>query len=160
MVGAAMAVPAMLRFVRRGGWPAVVGHVRRAVAATAVALAGTAGLVAWAHSLSKVDREVASWPYAAAFVVWAIAVAAGLACWTGVAFAIGRRIRLSPRMLRLETVAALVVAGAMAAMTVMAFAWWETVPGSAPGQIGVIVAAMLAADGAAGFGVARIRGVA
>ncbi len=157
-LGALIALGSIIRFVRDGGWPAIARHGWRALAASAVVIVGTIGLVTWSHSLSTEQREMASGAYAVAFVAWAMSIAFALAAWTALAFAIGRRAPLSSRVLHIECALAVVVAVAMVAITVVVTVWWRSEPGLAPNQITLILTAMLGADLIAGVGVQRILG--
>ena len=172
LIGALVAVPAFLRFLHDGGWPSLRRHVLRATAVTAVTMAASFGLVAWANSLSAVQRNGGGWAYGSAFVTWAVLVAATLVSWTVAAVSVGRRLNLTRRVLVVESVLASAVAVGMAAMAGATVLWWAAMAADAPwflhgASFGTSAAAfepryamamtlMLAAVVTSSFGVARV----
>jgi hypothetical protein len=156
-VGALAVSGAALSLLRRGGARHVSVHARRAMWATAISVLATCCVVTWAGSLPRSSRESAPWPYALAYCGWAAVVAATLACWTGVAFAVGRRVRLSDRLLSVEATIASVVAVAMVSTTVAAIIWRTGLPARGSLQTAVVIGAMVVADAVAGFGVSLVR---
>ena len=82
LVGAVVAVPAFIRAWREGRCGDIRGHLVRALITTATTLVATAGIVAWAHTLSASERENAAWPYALAFAGWAGLVALCAVSWS------------------------------------------------------------------------------
>ena len=172
VVGAIVAVPPFVQFVRAGGWAEV--RVRFVIAAvvTLGAAGGAVGLVLWAHHLAAVDRESGAWPYGAVFLTWAVVIAAALVAWTSAAVAAARRLAFSPRQLRRYAALAYVVGAAMVVATIATMAWWAVVGAHAPwflhgtptGQpssmfdlpVAVTVAAMAVADAVALDGLRRI----
>ena len=131
-VGAVVAIPAFRRLLHAGGWPAIRGHVRRATVATLVVVVATAGLVAWADSLSFAGRNGRDGGYALAFVVWGVLAATTLALWTVAAVAIGRRLALSHSVLATEAMLAAVLTAAMVSMTAATAIWWAAMATDAP----------------------------
>ncbi len=156
-LGALVALGSTGRFLRGGGWVEIAGHVRHAVIASAVALVAGAWLVAWARSLSPAQRNGGSLPYGVAFVVCALAVTVALALWTGVGFAIGRRVQLTSRQLAIESSLAVGVAACMAIMTVATIVWWAALSSTVPVSTGAVVLGMVVVDVIAGCGVSRTR---
>jgi hypothetical protein len=134
--GIALALPATVRFLRGGGWAAIQERVLTAVALSVVAVAATVALVVWASRVDAGGRDGRDAAYAAAFVGWGVLCVAALAGWTAAATALARRIELTAALLRAETALAVVVAGAMAAMTVATAVWWAAVAARAPGFLG------------------------
>ncbi len=173
VAGAVTASDPFIRFARMGGWPSVHGVVLTAGGLSAVAGAGAAGLIVWAHHLSAVDRESGAWPYGPAFLTSAALVAIALVAWSAAAVVAARRTPLAARQLRLASALAVVVAAAMVLMTAAAAVWWATVATHAPwflhasrpgssksafdARLGVILLLMALADVVAGTGVARIQ---
>jgi hypothetical protein len=172
LIGIVTAMPAFGRFLRAGGWPEIRRCVIPAVAVGGTALAGTVGMVIWAHALSTAQRNGTDPGYGVAFVAWALLIAATICLWTRAAIATARRIRLGRRALALESGLAVAVAAAMCAMTVASAIWWgsmaEHAPwflhGTATGTAGspfdlrlaATMALMLGAVVAGQYGVARI----
>ena len=170
-VGAAVAVPALMKLLRDGGWPSISRHIFRATAVTAVAVVATAGLVPWAHSLSFAQRNGNDWPYTIAFLMWALLIVALLGLWTAAAVAIGRRLEFAPAILATEALLAGALTTAMIAMTAATATWWAAIAtdapwflhGTAPGTSGspfeprlaIAIAAMTGATALATFGTVR-----
>jgi len=132
LVGAAVAVPGFVRLLLAGEWPARRGHVVRAVAVSAITVTLTIPLVLWAHQLSDHQRNGGSVVYGIAVLAWVGLIVASLACWTAVAVAVGRRVDLSPRALRIESGLALALAAVMMIVAVSTVAWWTAMAAYAP----------------------------
>jgi hypothetical protein len=132
LLGAALAVPALLRYLRSGGWSAMRGHVLRAAVVTAVAGGISVLLIGWAHHLSSPQRNGANGWYGALFLIWAALMALTLGMWTVVAVAAGRRVTLSRTVLRAESGLAAVVALAMTVMLGATAVWWASMASQAP----------------------------
>jgi MFS family permease len=170
--GIVIALPAVSRFLRAGGWSTVRRSVLRSAVFGGAAVTGTIGLTVWAHAISSAQRNGTDAGYGVAFVVWAVLVAATICVWARAGIAIGRQIQLSRRQLALESGLAIGVAGAMCTMTVSTAIWWASMAVSAPWfldgspvgtagspvdlQLIVTMAVMLASVVAGGYGVARI----
>ena len=171
VLATAIAAPGLLGLLRAGEWPALRGHVVRAIAVSAITAALVIPLALWAHQLSDHQRNGGSVGYGAAFLAWAGLCVATVALWTAVAVAVGRRVELSPRALRIEARLALGVAAAMVVLTLATVAWWTAMAVYAPsflsGRTGiasaafdlpldVVVGAMLAGLALSSVGVRRI----
>ena len=168
--GLALAVPALLRFISSGGWPAIRRHVVRAATATAVTACVTVAVAAWAHQLSTVQRNGGNAGYAALFLVWAGMVAVTLALWTVAVIVTAQRVALPRRVLLAEAALAIAVTIGMLTMLVAAATWWAAMASSAPWFFGgapgftsawspplvATLGLMVAALAAGGFGVIRI----
>ena len=171
-IGSLAAAPAFVRFVRHGGWPVLRRHVLRAVALSASTLGATAGLVAWANSLTSTQRNGGSWPYQVAFLTWAALGAATLILWTVVAVTAAHRLVLTRSVLVLESLLATAVTVVMTVMTVATAVWWGAtalhapwfLQGTSPGSSGspfepllaTTMVLMLASVITAGLGVVRM----
>jgi len=68
--GAALAVPAFLRFLRAGGWRSILDHLLLAGLATVGLVIVTVPLVAWAHHLTWPQRNGQLAVYGIVFVGW------------------------------------------------------------------------------------------
>lgn len=169
LLGAALAVPALLRYLRSGGWSAMRGHVVRAVVVTAVTGGVSAPLIGWAHHLSSQQRNGANGWHYALFLIWAALMALTLGMWTVVAVAAGRRVTLSRTVLRAESILAAVVGLAMTVMLGATAVWWAAMANQAPSfltsdptgapldpWLAGTVALMLAATGVGLGGVVRV----
>ena len=133
LLGAVLAVPALVRYLRATGLSALRGHLVRALVATTLTVAATVAVVTWAHQLTAIQRNSGLHWYGAVFVLWAVLVAITLALWTAVAIALGRRLELSAAVLKTEALLSAVVAGAMAAMLGATAVWWAAMAEGAPG---------------------------
>ena len=170
-VGAVVALPALTKFLRTGGWPTISRYVRRATAVTATALMVSVGLITWAHSLSSAQRNGSDWPYTLVFLLWAILIVATLGLWTITAVVVARRLALTRAVLAIETLLAGALTAAMVAMTTATAIWWTAIAthapwflhGTAPGSAGsafeprlaLTMAVMVSAAIAATYGTVR-----
>jgi hypothetical protein len=172
IAGAAVALPAFIRFVRDGGWSAIRRHVYRAVAATVIASGITVGVITKAHTLPYAQRNGADGAYTGLFLVAAGLMVVALALWTVVAVASARRLTWTDAVLRVEATLATGLAMAMVVMTAAVATWWGTVASAASWylqgvQPGLATSAftprltgsmivMLVASAFAAYGVARM----
>ena len=132
LVGAAAAVPALVRYLRGGGWAAIRGHGWRAGGCSLLAAGATAGLAVWAHHLDAHQRSGGSVAYSAAFVAWGVLVAVALVSWTVLAVAAARRVTFSRPVLAAEAGLAVTVTFAMVVVQVASVAWWAAMARRAP----------------------------
>jgi len=122
--GAAVTLPAFVRFVRQGGWPAVRRPVVRAIVAVLAAGLFLAGGIAWAHRLSPSDRNGGLVAYSVLFVIVSAVTVVALGYATAAAVVVGRRIELSSGTVGALTVCALVLGGLMVLSCVGFGVWW------------------------------------
>lgn len=132
VAGAVICVPSLVALLRSGGFIEIRRPLLRAVAITVLAAGATIGLSRWAHTLSAADRNGGDHLYSAAFGGWAILAVAFLLAWATAGAATARCIRLSPTLLRLETVAAAAAWAAMAIMLTATGVWWISLDSAAP----------------------------
>jgi hypothetical protein len=132
VAGIALTLPALRRLLGAGGWAHVRRPVTRAVAITAVFIAATVGLVAWAHGLSPRDRQGHDAAYALVATGWALLGAGTLGVWTLAATRTAARLTLPAALLRVEARLATAVTAALGVMTVATAVWWVAVAGVAP----------------------------
>jgi len=171
VVGAFLAVPAFVRYLRSGGWPSVRGHFQRALVCTGLTVAVTAPVLVWAHHLTPHQRNGGLHLYGALFFIWAALIVTTLTLWTVVAVSAGRRVVFSKAILTAEAILAVVVAVAMVVMVGATAVWWGAMakdapaflnagPGGVPGSpwdawLVATVALMVIAMGTAAVGVVR-----
>lgn len=171
-LGACVALPTFVRFLRTGGWEVARERIRTALALTTCVLVVIVSLSLWAHHLTSGQRNGGDNLYSAAFVTWAILIALTLASWDRVAVLSVTKMALSPRILRVEALLATAISLLMVAITVGAALWWANVATNAPwflqgARVGtsvspftsnliVTMALMVVAAGAGAFGAARI----
>jgi hypothetical protein len=135
--GAALAVPAFVRFLRSGGWHSLQGHVIRAATATVVAGGMSIPLLLWAHRLTDHQRNGGLTGYGVFFLIWAALAAVTLGLWSVAAAAAVRRIPFSPRLLFSESFLAIAVALTMLGITAATAVWSATIASKAPSFFGV-----------------------
>lgn len=131
LVGLLLALPALARYLGRGGWVHVRRPVRRASAVTVLTALVTVPVLVWAHALTPPQRNGFHW-YGALFLAWTGLIAVTAALWLVVAVAVGGRLRLSPATLRAEAMLAAVVAVGMALMVGATVVWWAAMANAAP----------------------------
>jgi hypothetical protein len=125
LTGVAVTLPAVVTYLRSGGWPHVRRHVLRSMIVSVVVVASVVPLSLWAHQLSELQRNGGGGAYSAAVAAWALLVALTLASWTITAIALARRLALSRANLRIVGSMAVVVTVAMAAITGATVLWWD-----------------------------------
>jgi hypothetical protein len=122
------ALPALVRFLRAGGWPKIRRRIAWAAGATAVAGGALAGLILISGARSPAQLDASS-AYFAGFLATGVAVAAAILLWAIAASATARRLALGPRVraaqLVLGAIAAIMVTVVLAALT----CWWSVTQG-------------------------------
>jgi hypothetical protein len=118
------ALPALVRFLRAGGWPKIRRRVAWAGGATVVAGGGLAGLVLVSGSRSPAQLNV-SWAYLAGWLATGVAGWLAIVLWATAATATARHLTLAARVravqLVLGAVAAIMVTVVLAALNI----WWS-----------------------------------
>lgn len=171
-VGAAVACPATVRFVRCGGWSTIRTPSIVAAILTGVAGLATIGVGQWAHHLTVHQRNGGSAIYGVAFLGWAFLLAGALGGWTWTGLALARRIDLDRNSLRLEARLAVAVAAIVGLTSAAVGLWWLAMargaswflngarPGTRPSavtlQLVVIEGWMVAATVVALYGATRV----
>ena len=122
------ALPALVKFLRAGGWPKIRRRIAWAAGATVVAGCALAGLILISGARSPAQLDASS-AYLAGFLATGVAVAAAILLWTIAATATARRLALRPRVraaqLVLGAIAAIMVTVVLAALTF----WWSVTQG-------------------------------
>jgi hypothetical protein len=113
------ALPALVRFVRAGGWPKIRRRVGWAAGATAVAGCGLAGLVlvAGARSPAQVNAWGAYWT---GLLVAGLALAVAIGLWAAAA----RHLTLTPRVRAFHLVLGAIIPNAVSMVVVTLGIWW------------------------------------
>ena len=132
LAGAALALPATLRFLRSGGWSSVRRRVLWAAVAVVGLVAATFGLAKWAHQLPVHQRNGGDLAYSVAFLAWGVLAAVTLGLVTAAGTAIARRVSLERPVLRAEGALATVVGALATALTVATGLWWAGMARGAP----------------------------
>ena len=91
--------------------------------------------MAWAHHLSRHDRNGGVALYSALFVVVCVAAVVALVCATAAAVSVARRVELSARTLRALASMALGLLGLMAVSVAGFVIWWVSESLCAPGVL-------------------------
>ncbi len=132
LAGAAVALPAFIRFLGANNWSRVRGAIERALIAIGVLIVATAGLAFWAHHLNDAQRNGANHLYSVSFLAFVllVVVTLGLLTWAGVGAA--TKIDLSPRVLHLEQYFAYGVTLASSVAFGGATIWWIQISRHAP----------------------------
>ena len=131
-LGAAVALPSFVGFLGRGGWSSIRRHVLRAGLLSVVAVAVVVPLSLWAHHLNQFQRNGGDGLYSGAFITWALLVAGTLAQWTAAGVAAARRITFTRRVLSVEAMLAVALAGVMVVVTAATALWWGAMAARAP----------------------------
>jgi hypothetical protein len=136
LAGIALSLPAVLAFLRAGGWRAVRTKLLVAMSFAVLLIALAIPLAVHAHGLTARQRNGHDLGYELAALAVAVLAAATLVAWTVAAVSVARRLELPRGVLRLEAVAAGLVTMAMAAMTGATVIWWVALAHSAPWFLG------------------------
>ena len=155
LTGIAAAVPALARYVRAGGWNSIRGPICRAGAVTITTGAATVGLVIWARQISAAQRNGGNVTYSLAFLACAMLIVTSLVMWAAAAIATGRRLELSPRVVRLHGGLAVGVATSMLVITAATVVWWAQTDVSTAWVMTGCAATMALATALAGAGAVR-----
>lgn len=124
LIGATLALPSFVGFLRSGGWESIKIHFARDVAATAILIGATITLSLWAHQLSHYQRNGGDRLYSLAFLSWLLIFAIALAAWSWTVVTTARHISLTQRAIRIEGFLAQSVTALIAATTVAIAIWW------------------------------------
>ena len=119
-----LALPALVRFLRAGGWPKIRRRAGWAAGATAAAGGGLAGLVlvSGSHPPAQVN---ASWAYWADVLATVLAMAAAIGLWAAAATATARHLTLAPRVRAAQLVLGAIIPTAVSTMLITLALWWS-----------------------------------
>jgi len=118
------ALPALVRFLRAGGWPKIRRRVVWAAGATVVAGGALAGLVLAAGSRSPAQVNV-SYAYLAGFLTTGLAITAAIGLWAIAAAAMARHLTLDPRLRAVQLVLVAVTPAAVTVVLATLNLWWS-----------------------------------
>ncbi len=136
LLGALVALPSLVRFLRDGGWPSVRRAVLVAAGLSASVAVAVVPLSRWAHRLNEFQRNGGDAAYTAVLLLFALGVAAALGAWTWAAVRCARRLDWPRRALRVEAALAVVLCWIMAAVTAGTAVWWGAMALHAPWFLG------------------------
>jgi hypothetical protein len=137
-----LALPALVRFWRAGGWPKIRRRVGWAAGGTVAAGGGLAGLVLISGSHPHAQLN-ASWAYWTGVLVTGLAMAVAIGLWAAAATATARHLTLTPRVRAAQLVLGAVIPTAVSTMLVTLSLWWSATQDSV--TLLVLAAANLAA---------------
>ena len=118
------ALPALVRFLRAGGWPKIRRRVVWAAGATVAAGGALAGLVLAAGSRSPAQVNV-SYAYLAGFLTTGLAITAAIGLWAIAAAAMARHLTLDPRLRAVQLVLVAVTPAAVTVVLATLNLWWS-----------------------------------
>ena len=123
LAGGLAALPALVRFVRAGGWPKIRRRVGWAAGATALAGGGLAGLVlaAGARSPAQLNAWGAYWT---GLLVAGLALAVAIGLWAAAAGTAARHLTLTPRVRAVHLVLGAIIPNAVSMVVVTLGIWW------------------------------------
>jgi hypothetical protein len=123
------ALPALVRFLRTGGWPKIRRQVTWAAGATAAAGGALAGLSAGLGSRSYAQLNASS-TYSVGLLAAGVVVGVAIGLWTAAAVAAARQLTLAPRVRALHLVLGAVTRTAVMVMFVTLVLWWSATQSS------------------------------
>jgi hypothetical protein len=115
-----LALPALVRFLRAGGWPKIRRRVGWAAGVTAVA----AGSVVFVSGSGWQKSQNVSWAVLAGLLASYLATTAAIGLWSTTATATARHLTLAPRVRAAQLILGAVLPTAVSAMIVTATLWW------------------------------------
>ncbi len=115
-----VALPALVRFLRAGGWPKIRRRVGWAAGVTAVA---GGGMVPVWGSDWQAQRNV-SWTVLAGLLVTGLATMGTIWLWSATAIATARHLTLAPRVRAAQLIVGAVLSTAARAMIATFILWW------------------------------------
>ena len=118
-----VALPALIRFLRAGGWPKIRRRIGWAAGATVVAGGGLAGLVLVAGSRSTAQLN-GSWAYLVGFFATGLAMTVAIELWADAAAATARHLRLAPRVRVAQLMLGAVTPTTVTVTVVTLACWW------------------------------------
>jgi hypothetical protein len=130
--GAIVAIPGLVRFLRKSQWTEIRQVVVGAAGATVALVAMTTGISLWAHHLNVAQRNGSDNWYSAVFLVFVLLVVTTIGLWTVASIAIASRISFTPRALRWESRLALGVTLSSLVVVGSAVTWWVQLSMHAP----------------------------
>ena len=116
-----VALPALVRFLRAGGWPKIRHRVGWAAGVTAVAVGGL--VFGWGSDW-QAQRNV-SWAILAGLLVTALTTMGAIGLWSATATATARHLTLAPRVRAAQLMLGAVLPTAVSAMIATSALWWS-----------------------------------
>ena len=131
IVAAAIALPAVSRFILDGGWAKVRRPVGRALIISTTTALLTIGMIVWVHHVGPAQHNGGLVTHLIGSL-WALLVVASIGSCTLAAAAVVRRLRLSAPLLRLEGLLAMLLTLGMITIMAGALVWSVSIANDAP----------------------------
>jgi hypothetical protein len=122
LVGGLAARPAVVRFLRAGGWPKIRRRVAWAAGATGLTAGALVAVFLGLRSQPKAPLNV-SLAYFLGFIATALALIVTIGLWAGVVAAMAKNVKLTPRVRAVELVAGPVIWTAIQIMVSASSIW-------------------------------------
>ena len=119
-----VALPALVRFLRAGGWPKIRRPVAWAAGATVAAGGGLARLALVSGSRSPAQLD-ASWAYLAGYLATGLAITVAMGLWAIAAEATARHLTLDPRLRTAQLMLVAVTPATVTVVLVTLNLWWS-----------------------------------
>jgi hypothetical protein len=132
LIAALIVLPSLIRMFRSGDWTSLRRPVMQALCAGTVFVAGTAGLILWAHHLPYRDRNGGLVSYEIFVACWSVAVGVCVAVGTSAAVSITQRLELSRRKVQSLSTMAMALTLSMVAILAAMIIWWRIEASHAP----------------------------
>jgi hypothetical protein len=123
------ALPALIRFLRAGGWPKVRRRILKAAGATVVAGGVLAGVSAVSGSRSLAQLNT-SWVFVFGNAAAALAIAVTIGLWAGAAVATARHLTLAPGVRAAQLILGTVTTIMLTVMFASLILWWSAAQSS------------------------------
>jgi hypothetical protein len=135
-----IAFPALVRFLRAGGWPKIRRRVGWAAGVTAVAVGGL--VFAW-RSDWQAQRNL-SWAILVSLLVTGLATMGAIGLWSATVTATARHLTLAPRVRAAQLMLGALLPTAVSAMIAASALWWSaTHPSVTVLVLGLVNVAMI-----------------
>ncbi len=123
------ALPALIRFLRAGGWPKVRRRIMRAAGATVVVGGVLAGLsvVSGSRSLAQLNT---SWVFALGSLAAGLAIAITIGLWAAAVVAMAKHLTLAPQVRAAQLILGSVTTTMVMLMFVSLVLWWSAAQSS------------------------------
>ena len=139
------ALPALVRFLRAGGWSKIRRRVTWAAGATVVAGGGLAGIAFVASSRPSAQLD-ASWVYLAGWLATGTAVAVAIGLWATAAAGTARHLTLGPQVRAVQLVLGAVAAVLVTVVIATLNFWWAVTQAPPWLGAGLVMLALASVD--------------
>ncbi len=129
LVSGLTALPALIRFLRAGGWPKIRRRVAWAAGAAVVAGGVLAGLSVASGSRSLAEQDT-SWIFSFGRLAAGLAIAVAIGLWAAAAVGTARHLTIAPRVRAAQLVLGAVTTTLTMIMFVSLVLWWSAAQSS------------------------------